>query len=35
MKVVGLATTNSAESIAPYSDIVINDYKNFDPWQDI
>ena len=35
MKVVGLATTNSAESIAEYSDVVINDYKNFDPWQDI
>ena len=35
MKVVGLATTNSKESISPYSDIVINDYKNFDPWQDI
>ena len=35
MKVVGLATTNSKESILPYSDIVINDYKNFDPWQDI
>ena len=35
MKAVGLATTNSAESIAEYSDVVINDYKNFDPWQDI
>ena len=33
MKVVGLATTNSAESIAPYSDIVISNYKDFDPWQ--
>ena len=33
MKVVGLATTNSAESIAPYSDVVISNYKDFDPWQ--
>ena len=29
MKVVGLSTTNSPESIAPYSDIVIPDYKEF------
>ena len=27
MYVVGLATTNSAESIAPYSDRVISDYS--------
>ena len=33
MKVVGLATTNSAESIAPYSDVIISNYNNFDPWQ--
>lgn len=33
MKVVGLATTNSAESIAPYSDKVISNYIDFDPWQ--
>lgn len=33
MKVVGLATTNSAESIAPYSDTVISNYIDFDPWQ--
>ena len=33
MKVVGLATTNSAESIAPYSDVVISNYIDFDPWQ--
>ena len=35
MKVVGLATTNSAESIAPYSDVIISNYNNFDPWQAI
>lgn len=29
MKVVGLSTTNSPESIAPYSDTVIPDYSNF------
>ncbi|MGM9698620.1 MAG: HAD family hydrolase [Prevotella sp.] len=29
MKVVGLATTNSPESIAPYSDIVVADYAGF------
>lgn len=29
MSVVGLATTNSAESIEPYADIVINDYCCF------
>lgn len=28
-RVVGLATTNSAESIAPYCDEVIKDYENF------
>lgn len=28
MKVVGLATTNSRESIAPLADIVIDDYKD-------
>ena len=33
MKVVGLATTNSAESIALYSDVIISNYNNFDPWQ--
>ena len=33
MKVVGLATTNSAESIAPYSDVIISNYNNFNPWQ--
>ena len=33
MKVVGLATTNSAESIAPYSDVIISNYNNFDPWK--
>lgn len=33
MKVVGLATTNSAESIVPYSDVIISNYNNFDPWQ--
>ena len=33
MKVVGLATTHSAESIAPYSDVIISNYNNFDPWQ--
>lgn len=33
MKVVGLATTNSAEGIAPYSDTVISNYIDFDPWQ--
>ena len=33
MKVVGLATTNSAESIAPYSDVIISNYNNVDPWQ--
>ena len=33
MKVVGLATTNSAESIAPYSDVIISNYNNFDLWQ--
>lgn len=33
MKVVGLATTNSAERIAPYSDVVISNYIDFDPWQ--
>ena len=33
MKVVGLATTNSAESIAPYSDVIISNSNNFDPWQ--
>ena len=33
MKVVGLATTNSAESIAPYSDTVISNYIDFDSWQ--
>ena len=32
MKVVGLATTNSAESIAPYSDVILSNYNNFDPW---
>ena len=30
MKVVGLATTNSAEAIAPYSDIQIADYLSID-----
>lgn len=30
MKVVGLATTNSAEAIAPYSDIQIADYLTID-----
>lgn len=29
MTVVGLSTTNSAEDIAPLSDIVISDYANF------
>lgn len=29
MKVVGLSTTNSPESIAPYSDIVVADYTDF------
>lgn len=29
MTVVGLATTNSGEAIAPLCDIVINDYTNF------
>ena len=33
MKVVGLATTNSAESIAPYSDVIISNYNSFVPWQ--
>jgi len=33
MKVVGLATTNTAASIAPYSDKVIPNYIDFDPWQ--
>ena len=28
MKVVGLATTNTAEAIAPYSDIQIEDYRD-------
>jgi len=28
MKVVGLATTNTAEAIAPYSDIQISDYQD-------
>ena len=26
--VIGLATTNDAEAIAPYSDVVIADYKD-------
>ena len=30
MRVVGLATTNSAEAIAPYSDIQISDYNGVD-----
>lgn len=30
MKVVGVATTNSAEAIAPYSDIQVTDYQNVD-----
>jgi HAD superfamily hydrolase (TIGR01509 family) len=30
MKVVGLATTNSAESISELSDIQISDYRNMD-----
>lgn len=30
MRVVGLATTNSAEAIAPYSDIQISDYNGID-----
>lgn len=30
MKVVGLATTNSSEAIAPYSDIQISNYLNID-----
>jgi HAD superfamily hydrolase (TIGR01509 family) len=30
MKVVGLATTNSIEAIAPYSDIQICDYRDMD-----
>ena len=30
MRVVGLATTNSAESIAPYSDLQIADYQGMD-----
>ena len=30
MRVVGLATTNSAEAIAPYSDIQITDYNGVD-----
>lgn len=30
MKVVGLATTNSVEAIAPYSDIQIGDYRDMD-----
>ena len=30
MKVVGLATTNSAEAIAPYSDCQITDYLTVD-----
>lgn len=29
MKVVGLSTTNSKESIEPYSDVVIGDYEAF------
>ena len=28
MKVVGVSTTNSAEAIAPYSDIQLGDYLN-------
>ena len=28
MKVVGLSTTNSPESISPYSDMVIPDYDS-------
>jgi beta-phosphoglucomutase-like phosphatase (HAD superfamily) len=28
MKVVGVSTTNSAEAIAPYSDIQVGDYLN-------
>lgn len=30
MKVVGLATTNSSESIKPYSDYVVSDFKGLD-----
>ncbi|MCD8291307.1 MAG: HAD family hydrolase [Prevotella sp.] len=30
MKVVGLATTNAAEAIAPYSDYVISDFRSLD-----
>lgn len=30
MLVVGLATTNSAEQIAPFSDVVISDYIGLD-----
>ena len=30
MKVVGLSTTNSAESISEYADKVIADYSTFD-----
>ena len=30
MAVVGLATTNTAEAIAPYSDIQIPDYTGID-----
>lgn len=31
MIVVGLATTNKAEEIRPYSDLIINDYTGFKP----
>ena len=36
MRVVGLATTNPADSIRPYCDQVIEDYQNIERlWQDI
>ena len=30
MKVIGLATTNPADAIAPYSDLVVKDYVGLD-----